>query len=101
MNRRFLAIVLTACGLVLLGIRSGASSAELSAGVRFDRDIQPILARCVQCHGPNKPKAGLRLDSRAAATAELESGNRAVVPRHPEQSELLRRVSAANPRERM
>src|SRR5947209_7941404 len=36
------------------------------AGVSFDRDVQPLLSRCVQCHGPGKAKAGLRLDRRPA-----------------------------------
>src|SRR5581483_8605676 len=67
----------------------------------FDRDVQPVLARCVQCHGPSKPKAGLQLDSREGATAALKSGHRAVVPGRPEESELLRRVAAADPDVRM
>ncbi|HMC64741.1 MAG TPA: PSD1 and planctomycete cytochrome C domain-containing protein, partial [Gemmataceae bacterium] len=105
MSRRSLAVVLIACGTVILASHgvagSGQSAKTPAAAVHFDRDIQPILARCVQCHGPTKPKAGLRLDSRRAATAELESGNRGIVPGHPEQSELIRRVSSANSRERM
>jgi mono/diheme cytochrome c family protein len=36
--------------------------------VDFARDIQPILNQnCVKCHGPEKQKGKLRLDSRAAA----------------------------------
>ena len=36
--------------------------------IDFARDIQPILQKsCVECHGPEKPKAKLRLDSREAA----------------------------------
>jgi hypothetical protein len=62
--------------------------------IRFERDIQPILARCVQCHGPAQARSGLRLDSRAAALAALDSGAHAVVPRQTEQSELLRRVAS-------
>lgn len=60
--------------------------------VHFERDIQPILVRCVQCHGPSKAKAGLRLDRREEAIAALKSGMHAVVPGKPETSELLRRV---------
>src|SRR5262245_57634022 len=61
--------------------------------VRFDRDVLPVLARCVQCHGPGKARAGLRLDNRDGALGKTESGARAIVPGHPEQSELLRRVT--------
>src|SRR5262249_3764315 len=76
-------------------------SARPTPAVSFDRDIQPILARCVQCHGPSQAKAGLRLDSRQGATAELKSEARAVVPGNPEQSELLYRVTAKKSSERM
>ena len=69
--------------------------------VRFEGDVQPLLGRCVACHGPGKARAGLRLDSREAATAELDSGNHAIVPGNPQQSELLRRVGAADPKKRM
>ena len=66
--------------------------------VDFARDIRPILAkRCVHCHGPDEGsrEAGLRLDTPQAATAVLESGQRALVPGQPQASELIRRVSAA------
>lgn len=34
------------------------------ASVSFERDVLPIfIARCVECHGESKAKAGLRLDS--------------------------------------
>jgi mono/diheme cytochrome c family protein len=70
-------------------------------GIRFDRDIQPILNRCVQCHGADKPRGGLRLDHREGAIAALKSGGRAIVVGHPEQSELIRRVSSTVATERM
>ena len=31
-----------------------------AASPDFERDIQPLLARCVQCHGPSKERGGLR-----------------------------------------
>jgi hypothetical protein len=35
------------------------------ADVTFAKDIQPLLKEsCVRCHGENRPKGGLRLDSR-------------------------------------
>ena len=34
----------------------------------FTRDVKPVLARhCVSCHGPDKQRGGLRLDTAAAA----------------------------------
>lgn len=80
---------------LLLPARSGEPAAPVNqtTDLHFDREIQPILVSCVQCHGPGKVRAGLRLDSRQHATAALESGHKAVVPGQPEQSELLRRVT--------
>jgi cytochrome c5 len=38
--------------------------AAQKTGVTFDKDIKPIFQKaCVQCHGPEKQKAKLRLDS--------------------------------------
>src|SRR5687768_3699938 len=67
--------------------------------VDFNRDIRPILSdKCWLCHGPDAPdkKIRLRLDSEASALAELGRGRRAIVPGHPEQSELVRRITAAD-----
>ena len=59
----------------------------------FAQDIQPILAtKCVRCHGPETSEAGLRFDERAKAIGKLDSGNRAIVPGEPDDSEMLRRV---------
>jgi mono/diheme cytochrome c family protein len=59
----------------------------------FAKEVWPVLERsCVDCHGPDKAKGRLRLDSREAVLAGGRSGRAAVVPLRPEQSELLRRV---------
>jgi hypothetical protein len=58
--------------------------------VRYNRDIRPLLAdNCFVCHGPDKNnrKAKLRLDDRAVALA-----CKAIVPGHPEKSELVSRI---------
>ena len=70
----------------------------------FNRDIRPILAnKCLACHGPDAPakKIKLRLDSEAAATADLGQGRRAIVAGQPQQSELVRRITAQDEAERM
>ena len=46
-------------------------------------------------------KAGLRLDSPAAATAKLKRGGHAVVPGKADESELVARVYSEAPSERM
>lgn len=82
-----------------------ALSPALVAGtpVEFNRDIRPILSdKCFTCHGPDSgKKLPLRLDSEAAAKADLGSGRRAIVAGHPEQSTLIQRITAEKPAMRM
>ncbi len=70
---------------------------KLRDKIEFNRDIRPILSnKCLNCHG-NDPKAvmaGLRLDQRAGATAKLLSGSVAIVPGHPEKSEMMARIQS-------
>ncbi len=70
----------------------------IAEGADFARDIQPLLARrCYACHGPDTQEAGLRLDDRAAAIAELDSGSTAVVPGDAAKSELIVRITSTDP----
>jgi hypothetical protein len=68
--------------------------------VDFNRDVRPILSdNCVQCHGPDKQKrkAGLRLDvADETQTKPLEDGRIPIVPKDPEKSELIARVSTTD-----
>ncbi|MBU6301285.1 MAG: DUF1553 domain-containing protein [Verrucomicrobia bacterium] len=71
--------------------------------IDFNRDVRPILSnQCIACHGPDEEqrKAGLRLDTRAGAVADL-GGYAAVVPGHPERSELVERLLTTDEEERM
>ena len=70
------------------------ASAEVSmSGRLYVQAVEPILNRsCVKCHGLEKMKGGLRLDSREAALKGGKSGKAAITPGNPEDSELLRRV---------
>ena len=78
----------------LVVISAGRASA--APRVDFNREVRPVLSdKCFACHGPDtaKVKAGLRLDSRAAAIAPAKSGRPAVVPGQPDESELIRRIT--------
>ena len=66
--------------------------------VRYDRDVRPILAEhCLGCHGPDAGarEADLRLDTDDGAKP------RAIRPGDPDASELVRRVTSADPDLRM
>jgi hypothetical protein len=66
----------------------------------FNQDVQPILAsRCFSCHGPDPEmrKAGLRLDLAEWAMKKRSGHPDAIVPGHPEQSELIKRIESSDP----
>ena len=80
--------------LMTLCIVLGFRSVDASDAVEYDPAIRALLqARCVRCHGPNKPKAGLNLSSPEAITRGGEHGA-VVVAGKRDQSLLWERVSA-------
>ncbi len=73
--------------ILLAGVATGFSAlaapvdwsklppASTNAEVTFAKDIAPILkASCVRCHGAQRPRAGLRLDSLTGVMAGTENG---------------------------
>src|SRR5436853_3493457 len=75
----------------------------------FQREIRPILSNiCFKCHGPDPDErkggkegsGGLRFDTEEGSRADLD-GVRAIVPGHPEQSDLIARITSADPEELM
>ncbi|HSU55141.1 MAG TPA: DUF1549 domain-containing protein, partial [Candidatus Dormibacteraeota bacterium] len=72
--------------------------------VDFNREIRPILSEnCYKCHGPDDGarKAKLRFDIRAEALKPAKSDKIPIVPGAPEKSELIARVTATDPDDRM
>ena len=92
---------------VVLGATAGCYSRQTShataQGARhldFNQDVQPILAaNCFACHGPDPEmrKAGLRLDLEESAFRKRPGHPDAIVPGHPEQSELIKRIESNDP----
>ena len=72
-----------------------ARSAELTPDERFRAEVWPLLeGSCVRCHGAEKQKGDLRLDSREAALEGGESGP-ALIPGKPDESLMLKLVRHA------
>ena len=92
------ALVLTATIAVpSLGATAGdppPNGGKLDAATEefFEAKVRPVLAaRCLQCHGTEKPKGGLRLDARDSMLKGGESGP-VVVPGKPEESPLIEAI---------
>ena len=87
---------------VIMVVCSVAVAVAQEKPVDFVRDVRPILqGKCWECHGADKQKGALRLDSRDGLLKAGESGGAAVMPGKIEESELIRRVEAADEAERM
>mgnify|MGYP000195994267 CR=1 FL=1 len=62
----------------------------------FSKVIGPLLAnRCTTCHGPDRQKKGLRLDSADAVKKGSESGA-IFIAGDPGKSEIYRRITLPN-----
>src|SRR5215218_902999 len=101
-------MVLSATGLaaaVALSIAAVTAPTEVRAadaeGVKlFEAKIRPILAEnCIGCHGPDKQKGKLRLDTREALIKgglEDEKQIVVVVPGDPAKSMIIEAISYKN-----
>jgi hypothetical protein len=71
--------------------------------VEFNRDVRPILSNtCFTCHGPDDKlrKARLRLD-REKGAGKIRGGSSVLVGGRPDDSELFKRITSNDPKERM
>ena len=86
---------------IALVLLAGSVAASPPGDVDYLREVKPLLAeRCVSCHGATKPRAGLRLDTAAAAIRGGDAGP-SVSPGKPDESELLLAVLGQGGGERM
>ncbi|WP_242631332.1 DUF1553 domain-containing protein [Rubinisphaera italica] len=90
--------------LFLIFAAPGMGLAEDSKPIDFTTQIRPILSnKCFHCHGPDEAEryGGLRLDTKAGALGETDSGLPAIVEGSLEESELYRRITSSDESERM
>jgi mono/diheme cytochrome c family protein len=97
MNKLTKSSVLVAAGLVWTISPLGAAPVDLSKlppvskqeGVTYAKDIQPLFeASCVRCHGPQRPKGGLRLDSLEGVLKGSKDG-KVITPGNSQKSKLV------------
>ncbi|MEY4917587.1 MAG: hypothetical protein RL616_1500 [Verrucomicrobiota bacterium] len=75
--------------------------ASTNAGITFAKDILPIMKEsCVRCHGAQRPKAGLRLDSLEGVMDGTEDGP-VLKAGNSAGSLLVKSVSQLDPRSAM
>ncbi len=82
------------------GTRSRTVASQSAQHLDFNKDVQPVLAgNCFACHGPDPEmrKAGLRLDLAESAFQKRPGKPDAIVPGHPELSELVKRIESKDP----
>jgi len=98
---RRLATLLAAVALVCTsGCKHRETATSGAQHLDFNQDVQPILAsRCFSCHGPDPEmrKAGLRLDLAESAMKKRPGHPDAIVPGHPDDSELIKRIESHDP----
>jgi hypothetical protein len=94
----------TIVALLIASAAIGAIRASAAAAPDFQREIRPILSNnCFKCHGPDEKErkggkeesGGLRLDTEEGSRADL-GGSVAIVPGHPDQSEVIARITTAD-----
>lgn len=70
--------------------------------IDFSADVKPILNKhCISCHGGVKRNGGFSLLFREEALDTAESGKHVIIPGDAAHSEMIRRITATDPEERM
>src|SRR5689334_3328900 len=77
---------------VLCGLLFVAGQVQAADKVDFAKQIRPIFAdTCYKCHGPQKQKGKLRLDSVEAIMKGGKDG-KVLAPGDPDKSEIYKRI---------
>ena len=96
MNFRGITCTIVGSISLLLGLIEHSIAAN-PAPVDFVQQIQPIFAKnCINCHGPEKQRGGLRLDLSDQVFKSGDSGEIVIKPGDPTSGTLLKRLSTIN-----
>lgn len=78
------------------------SSSAAEGRIDFSEEIRPLFnEHCIACHGGVKQTSGLSFIYEERTKQPARSGNIPIIPGKPDQSELIKRVTAEDPDERM
>ena len=88
--------------LLSLGCFIAFRSLSGGSSIDYSTQVKPILnKKCIACHGGVKKNGGISFLFREELITVGESGNLAVVPGKPGQSEVIRRITHPDPEVRM
>src|SRR5437868_5603365 len=93
----FAALALAVGGLPAMVHAQGAKESSPEAARFFETKVRPVLAEnCYKCHGHEKQKGHLRVDSRNSLLEGGELGP-ALVPGDPEKSLVIKAIRQSDP----
>ncbi len=94
----FLVVVTAAASLSAADVDvSKLPAASTKTGLTFDKDIKPIFDKsCIKCHGAEKQKGKLRLDTLEATLKGGENGE-SVVKGNSAKSPLVHTIARLDP----
>ncbi|MCK5279146.1 MAG: hypothetical protein KAK04_11415, partial [Cyclobacteriaceae bacterium] len=70
--------------------------------IDFNTQVKPIINNnCISCHGGVRQNGGFSLLFEEQAKGNTDSGVPAIIPGHPEKSEMIRRLQSHDLEERM
>jgi cytochrome c553 len=93
MTRHYLTAVAILGIFTCMNVRAAEPTKLDAAQVEFfEKQVRPVLvAQCIKCHGPEKQKGGLRLDSKAAMLSGGDSGP-AMIVGNADDSRLIKAI---------
>ncbi|MBM3834995.1 MAG: hypothetical protein FJ403_17320 [Verrucomicrobia bacterium] len=95
-------LTLMAFVLALDSLANVAQDAKSLTTVSFTNDIAPVLIKkCLTCHGPEKAKGGYQLHTFELMLKAGDSESSPITAGEPDESELQRRLTTADPDDRM